>query len=123
MRRALALLGWEGARLVWADTYLARLRGALALWPIRAGEPTRVLAFPRCHSVHTCFMPMALDIAFIDAAGEVLSVHEVVGPWRFLSEPGAAMVLERVRGEPAEEVSQTFLNLSLDRARESVIVT
>ena len=54
-----------------------------------------VMAFPRCSSVHTCFMAYPIDIAFIDRSGNVLACYENVRPWRMCSCPGAWAALER----------------------------
>ena len=88
-------LGWEPCRLVVARTFGQRLLGMGAPVPRRAGAVPLVLAFPRCASVHTCFMAEPLDIAFADDAGRVIALHERVPPWRVVAEPGARIVLER----------------------------
>ena len=54
-----------------------------------------VMAFPRCSSVHTCFMAYPIDIAFIDRDGNILARYENVRPWRMCSCLGAWAVLER----------------------------
>ncbi len=104
-RRALRALGWEPARLLVAESFLQRLVGMLALdlcegaKPVDAGPSARlpvVMAFPRCSSVHTCFMRSPIDVAFIDRDGRVLSVCQGVPPWRIRSCRGAASVLERL---------------------------
>lgn len=104
-RRALRALGWEPARLLVAESFLQRLVGMLALdscegaKPVDAGPSARppvVMAFPRCSSVHTCFMRSPIDVAFIDRDGRVLSVCQGVPPWRIRACRGAASVLERL---------------------------
>lgn len=94
-RAAMLQLGWDAEELIVASSFCARLLG---MGGVAARDPdaaTVVLAFPDCRSVHTCFMAFPIDIAFVDAHGRALSRHTVVPPWRFLSEPGASMVLER----------------------------
>ena len=104
-RRALRALGWEPARLLVAESFLQRLVGMLALDPREgaksacAGPSARspvVMAFPRCSSVHTCFMRSPIDVAFIDRDGRVLSVCQGAPPWRVRTCRGAASVLERL---------------------------
>lgn len=104
-RRALRVLGWEPARLLVAEFFLQRLVGMLALDPYEDAKPADagpsaslpvVMAFPRCSSVHTCFMRSPIDVAFIDRDGRVLSVCQGVPPWRIRSCRGAASVLERL---------------------------
>ena len=93
--RALNRLGWTPAEFVVAESFGARLRGMLGRVPIAPGGLPLVMAFPRCSSVHTCFMAYPIDIAFIDARGSVLALYEGVRPWRMCSCPGAWAVLER----------------------------
>lgn len=95
VRRALARLGWSGAPR-WADGFWSRLIGMLAEPSRRDGEVPPIVVFPQCRSVHTCGMRCPLDIAFIDENGRVLSSYERVGPWRFLHEPRACFVVERM---------------------------
>lgn len=99
-------------RLLVARSWHARLRG-LALRPgIRPGD---ALLIPRCRSVHTCGMRFAIDVVFLDAAGRVLRVAERVPPWRLVSCPGAAAVIETAAGEAgiitrvADDPQQRFL--------------
>ena len=93
--RALNRLGWTPAEFVVAESFAVRLRGMLGRSPIAANGLPLVMAFPRCSSVHTCFMVHPIDIAFIDRSGNVLVCYENVRPWRMCSCPGAWAVLER----------------------------
>ena len=93
--RALNRLGWSPAEFVAAESFGARLRGMLGRRPIAASGLPLVMAFPRCSSVHTCFMAYPIDIAFIDRSGNVLACYENVRPWRMCSCPGAWAALER----------------------------
>ncbi|MEI3352365.1 MAG: hypothetical protein V8Q95_06785 [Collinsella sp.] len=65
--RALNRLGWTPAEFVVAESFVVRLRGMLGRRPVAANGLPLVMAFPRCSSVHTCFMAYPIDIAFIDA--------------------------------------------------------
>ena len=56
--RALNMLGWTPAEFVVAESFTVRLRGMLGQRPIAASGLPLVMAFPRCSSVHTCFMPI-----------------------------------------------------------------
>ena len=91
-RRAMRLLGWEGARILLAQTFSMRLRGMIG----RPPDPSMAMAFPRCRSVHTWFMACPLDIVFIDKEGEIVEIHCGVKPYRTLSCRGAWGVIERV---------------------------
>lgn len=93
--RAVDVRGWVPSRVEEADTFVARLGGFIVRPPLTGAGELLVLAFPGCRSVHTCFMGYPLDIAFIDARGDVLVLHQGVAPWRFISHPNAAAVLER----------------------------
>lgn len=93
--RALNMLDWTPAEFVVAESFTVRLRGMLRRRPIAASGLPLVMAFPRCSSVHTCFMAYPIDIAFIDRNGNVLSCCENVRPWRMCSCPGAWAALER----------------------------
>ena len=93
--RALNRLGWTPAEFVVAESFTVRLRGMLGRRPIAASGLPLVMAFPRCSSVHTCFMAYSIDIAFIDRNGNVLVCYENVRPWRMCSCPGAWAALER----------------------------
>jgi len=93
--RALNRLGWTPAEFVVAESFVVRLRGMLGRRPVAANGLPLVMAFPRCSSVHTCFMAYPIDIAFIDRDGNILARYENVRPWRMCSCPGAWAVLER----------------------------
>lgn len=93
--RVLRELGWAPAHLVVAERFCDRLLGMTVRPPVTADGLPLAMAFPRCASVHTCFMHYPLDVAFIDRGGDILRVCEGVAPWRFLSCAGAFATLER----------------------------
>lgn len=93
--RALNRLGWTPAEFVVAESFTVRLRGMLGRRPIAASGLPLVMAFPRCSSVHTCFMAYPIDIAFIDRNGNVLACYESVRPWSMCFHPCAWATLER----------------------------
>lgn len=78
--RALNRLGWTPAEFVVAESFVVRLRGMLGRRPVAANGLPLVMAFPRCSSVHTCFMAYPIDIAFIDARGNILARYETYVP-------------------------------------------
>lgn len=90
---ACAELGWDASAVVEADGFIARLRGLRAPAPDGASE--RVMAFPRCRSVHTFGMRAPIDVAFVDRGGTLLAVHRDVPPGRIVSHRAAWGVLER----------------------------
>lgn len=93
--RALNRLGWTPAEFVVAESFTVRLRGMLGRRPIAASGLPLVMVFPRCSSVHTCFMAYPIDIAFIDRNGNVLACYESIRPWSMCSHPCAWATLER----------------------------
>ena len=95
LERALDELGWRPAELVVARGFAPRLLGMTVRGPVGRGGLPLVMAFPSCRSVHTCFMRYPLDIACVDVRGRVLALYAGVRPWRMVSCPGAAAVLER----------------------------
>jgi uncharacterized membrane protein (UPF0127 family) len=57
------------------------------------------LWIPGCSSIHTCFMRMAIDVAFLDSEQRVVSKRESLAPWRLVSGgKGARSVLELPAG-------------------------
>ena len=74
-----------------AKDFRTRLRG-LAFRDREEAGPG--LLIPRCASVHTFGMRFSLDVYFLDADRQVLSVRRRVPPRRVLRHPGACAVLE-----------------------------
>lgn len=46
--------------------------------------PNYGLFFPRCHSIHTCFMRFPIDIYIVDYNNIILYCKKNVKPWRFV---------------------------------------
>ncbi|MFQ7392656.1 MAG: DUF192 domain-containing protein [Collinsella aerofaciens] len=78
--RALNRLGWTPAEFAVAESFAVRLRGMLGRCPVAANGLPLVMAFPRCSSVHTCFMAYPIDIAFIDRDGNILALRATYVP-------------------------------------------
>lgn len=96
-QRAMQELGWDDCELEVAEHFVARLTGLIgAVGDVSADRPPHVLGFPRCSSVHTCFMACPIDVAFLDGEGGIIAVHAAVPPWRLLRCPTAASVLKRL---------------------------
>jgi uncharacterized protein len=74
-----------------ADRLLARLLGLSLLPRERAGPG---LLIPRCRSIHTFGMRFALDVFFLDEAGETLCEVRSMAPFRIAFCRHAARVLE-----------------------------
>ncbi len=73
------------------ESFLRRLLGAVYF---SIGE-NEVMLFRPGGSIHTFFMRVAIDVAFLSKQGELLAVHENVLPWRVLICPkGTKITLE-----------------------------
>jgi uncharacterized protein len=70
---------------------LARLLGLAGL---RALPPGTGLLLPRTRSVHTFGMRFALDLVWLDSAGQVVRVDRDVRPWRVHGCRAASQVVE-----------------------------
>lgn len=128
VRAAAQELGWTPCEFRFAVAFSDRLVGMIGSsapcrthgWP--HFETPAVYVFPRCCSIHTCFMACAIDVAFISHAGEILALHEAVLPWKVLSCPGAWAALERVSlarvprgrvGEPSKLTGRARLSMEM----------
>lgn len=89
--RGLPLATVAGIEVPVAITARSRLLGLALLDRHQTGPG---LLLPCCRSVHTAGMRFALEIRFIGRDGAVLAVFPAVAPWRLVSCPAAAAVLE-----------------------------
>ncbi|HKH13856.1 MAG TPA: DUF192 domain-containing protein [Solirubrobacterales bacterium] len=87
----------RGDRVRVAATRKARLLGLSLLDRDAAGTG---LLIPRCRSVHTFGMRFRLDLVFLDAAMEPVSIRRAVPAWRVATERRARAVLELPAGWP-----------------------
>ena len=94
-----------------AECFVFRLRGLIGRTSLEPGEG---MLFPKCNSVHTWLMSIAIDVVFLrkelrkepredcksGAVFTVLSVHHGVKPWRIfpLYKKGASETLELPAG-------------------------
>lgn len=62
-----------------ADNYWLRLRGLMGRPPLQAGA---ALWIKPCQQVHTSFMPVPLDLVFLDRELVVQRVVRNLQPWR-----------------------------------------
>ena len=60
------------------------------------------------------FMRFPIDVVFLDAGLEVLSVRESVPAWRAVKQRGARVTLELAAGEAARVGIEPGITLSLD---------
>jgi len=80
---------------VLADTFVRRLRGLLGRRELPAGEG--IVLRPEW-SVHTFFMRMTIDIAFVTRDGRVVRSVPNVRPWRITGAFGAFATIEMAAG-------------------------
>ena len=94
--RATARTPAASFEVVVAETFGSRLWGLAGL----GDDQVVPLLFPRCRSLHTFGMRLALDIVWLDPTrgGEVVSVERAVRPRRLVSGP------RRVKGVAALEL-------------------
>jgi uncharacterized protein len=79
-----------------ASSFVQRLVGLLGRARLSVGEG---LLITPCNAVHTFFMRMAIDVAFLDAEGVVLRQVGALPPWRATPvQRGARSVLELPAG-------------------------
>lgn len=91
------------AKVRLAITPAERARGLLGVGSPRdgdiPGEPWILIA--PCRSIHTFGMQVAIDLAFMDAGGLVVSSERAVPPGRLRWHPRARAALERISGPDA----------------------
>lgn len=76
-------------RIAW-DPW-TRARGMIG----RSFRSFDALIFPRCRSIHTCFMSRPLDVIFLDQDHRVVDYHESFRPWKMTFGPrGTRTVIE-----------------------------
>lgn len=79
-----------------ANDFLGRLVGLIGR---RSLEPGEGLHLVPCRAIHTFFMQMAIDIAFLDEHGAVVKLFSALPPWRITPfHPEASSVLELPAG-------------------------
>lgn len=89
-----------GSRVAIADSWWSRFRGLLARPPIQGDEGLLLLD---CASVHTLGMAYCIDVAFLDAQGNVVRSIDHLGPCRIgVGGPEAVHTLELPAGRLAE---------------------
>ncbi len=72
------------ARMPWT-----RLRGMI----LRGfSEKLDAMVFPRCRSIHTCFMLMEIDVLFVDGEGRIVRCIHSLPPWRMAAAPRSAVL-------------------------------
>lgn len=80
-----------------AESAAAQRRGLLGFTHLPEGAG---LFFRGVRIIHTFFMKMPLDVAFLSPEGVVKDIHPGLPPWRvaFCREPGRADALETAAG-------------------------
>jgi uncharacterized protein len=85
------------SRLHRAVSFRDQHRGLLGLSSL---DPQEGLLFPGIRLIHTFFMRMSIDVAFLAPDGTVRDLHPRLPPWRiaFCRSPGRADTLETAAG-------------------------
>ena len=94
-----------------ANNPLTRMRGLLGRRSLAPGEG---MLFPGTGAVHTMFMRFPIDVVFLDAGLEVMSVRASVPMWRAVKQRGAHSTLELAAGEAARVGIEPGVSLTLD---------
>ncbi|MEF9841318.1 MAG: DUF192 domain-containing protein [Raoultibacter sp.] len=86
------------------------IQRVIGLMGRRTIDPHAAYLFPRCASVHTCFMRVSIDLIFIDETRRVLAV-ETLRPWHVSRRvKGTAAIIEAACGSArAKRIGQTEL--------------
>jgi uncharacterized membrane protein (UPF0127 family) len=78
-----------------ARSFAWRLQGMIGR---RFSESLDAAVFPRCSSIHTCFMRQAIDVLFLDQQHVVRATVANLRPWRLAGCRGSAVVVELPAG-------------------------
>ena len=83
-----------------ACSFRQRLTGLLTR---RFSDTFDGMIFFRCNSIHTFGMRFPIDVIFVSAKNEIISVHSNVKPWKILFEAVKyCTVIELPQGKAAE---------------------
>jgi uncharacterized membrane protein (UPF0127 family) len=96
-----------------ADTPESRRKGLLGR---RDLPPSSALILRPCFSVHTAFMPFAIDVVFVRRDGVVVKVARNLMPWRIAAAWDAQAVVELAAGGAADIAVGDRLYLAAQRA-------
>ncbi len=66
-------------RALEARSALVRMKGLLGRGGLELGEGLLIVP---CNSIHTFFMRMSIDAAFLDTEGVVVALYGALPPWR-----------------------------------------
>ncbi len=97
------------SRVEVASTSAARRKGLLGRDELPHAS---ALVISRCNAVHTIGMRFAIDVAFVDAQGQIRKIVNGLGPWRMAVSPFAAMAIEFAAGSldgPAAQVGDRLI--------------
>jgi uncharacterized protein len=84
-----------GIKIELATSFLARAKGLLGRKTLAADQ---ALLIKPCSAVHTCGMQFPIDVIFLNADGQILSIHHAVKAWTGASSRGASAALELASG-------------------------
>jgi uncharacterized membrane protein (UPF0127 family) len=76
--------------------FFGRLVGLIGRRSLRAGDGLHLVP---CRAIHTLFLRMPIDVAFLDEHGAVVKLFHSLPPWRATTfQPNALSVLELPAG-------------------------
>lgn len=78
------------------ESMFERMKGLLGHYPLSEQQGFWI---EPCNSIHTWFMPFALDVVFVDRHKRVCHFSEAVKPWRCRASFRASAVLELKSGQ------------------------
>lgn len=76
-----------------ASDFFSRLIGWLGHIP----QEEEAIVIPKCSSIHTCFMKVAIDVIFLSASGQVIKTV-TISPWHISRAKEAECVIELPAG-------------------------
>lgn len=65
--------------LEYCNTFFKRFKGLMFKKNI-----DKILCFPKCNSIHTCFMFNSIDVIMTDKNLKILYIYKNVKPWKFI---------------------------------------
>lgn len=78
------------------ETFLERTRGLLGCKELKDGHG---LLIAQCSSIHTFFMKIPIDVAFLDKDNTIVKIKPNLKPYTIAMSLGAASVLEMMSGQ------------------------
>jgi len=91
------------------ENWIERARGLLGRAQLEEGE---AMLISPCNSIHTFFMPYAIDVVYLDKKMHILKICSDLSPWSLSGCRTAFMVLELPARAASKNNLQTGMRLS-----------